>query len=509
METPTQTALVLAAQAGDQRAFETLVAAYRRELLVHCYRMLGSLHDAEDLVQETSLRAWEKRMSLTSPGSYRAWLYRIATNLCLDRLRSAPRRSLPPQTHPASNPNSPLPKPAREPIWLEPFPDDLLADHHSDPEDRALSRERTTLAFLVALQHLTPVQRAVLLLREVLSWEAREVAEWLNLSVGAVNSALERARRALQQRNVGSEEKLALPRPQLQNLLDRYVALWEQADIPGLVELLREDAIFTMPPFPVWFQGRAAIAALFQSPLFQASRQRHLIQTRANGSPAFGLYQWEPRRASISFLVWWFWMWWASRLPISQHFSISQASQPLLSRLLFRPRSRRAKASMISPSQSTRPHPPERSIDDGSTCSIHNRTGQGCCPIRGQKSSQPCRVGNSRGATQKRRLLNRGHDLLFRDPQRVGDILNRLLDGSGLQYARGTKANHSDSRRRKIHRKTSQERFHGPKGRANGRAVGHSPSRGRGDKEDDPCLLLDHVSAGGTRGDELRGKQSG
>jgi RNA polymerase sigma-70 factor, ECF subfamily len=291
METAAQTALVLAAQAGDQKAFETLVGAYQRELLVHCYRMLGSFHDAEDLVQETLLRAWEKRTTLTSPGAYRAWLYRIATNLCLDRLRSAPRRSLPPETHPASNPRSPLPNPMREPIWLEPFPDDLLADEYSDPQERVESRERTTLAFLVALQHLTPVQRAVLLLREVLSWEAREVAQWLNLSVPAVNSALQRARHAMQQRHVGSEEKLALPRPQLQNLLDRYVVLWEQADIPGLVELLREDAWFTMPPLPVWFQGPTSIAAWLATTIFIPGRSFRLLPTGANGSPAFALYR--------------------------------------------------------------------------------------------------------------------------------------------------------------------------------------------------------------------------
>src|SRR3984893_10974702 len=205
METSTQTALVLAAQAGDQVAFETLVGAYRRELLVHCYRMLGSLSDAEDLVQETLLRAWEKRAALTSPGSYRAWLYRIATNLCLNTLRSVPRRSLPQDTHPPSDPDSPLSPRLQEPVWLEPFPDTLLADQRSDPEDRALQRERLSLAFLVALQHLTPVQRAILLLREVLEWPAAEVAEWLNLSVPAVNSALQRARRALHQSNVGRE----------------------------------------------------------------------------------------------------------------------------------------------------------------------------------------------------------------------------------------------------------------------------------------------------------------
>ena len=153
--------------------------------------------------------------------------------------------------------------------------------------------ERITLAFLVALQNLTPVQRAVLLLREVLEWPAVEVAEWLNLSVPAVNSALQRARRTLHQRNLGSEAPMALPRSQLQDLLERYLTLWEQADIPGLVALLREDAWFTMPPIPAWFQGRAAIATLFQTPLFTATHLRHLLPTRANGSPAFGLYQWE------------------------------------------------------------------------------------------------------------------------------------------------------------------------------------------------------------------------
>src|SRR6516164_11813999 len=144
METPPQTALVRAAQAGDQRAFEALVGAYRRELLVHCYRMLGSFNDAEDLVQETLLRAWEKRATLTSPGSYRAWLYRIATNLCLNTLTRLPRRSLPLETHPQSDPDSPPPPRLREPIWLEPFPDELRADPYSDPEDRALQREQTT-----------------------------------------------------------------------------------------------------------------------------------------------------------------------------------------------------------------------------------------------------------------------------------------------------------------------------------------------------------------------------
>jgi RNA polymerase sigma-70 factor (ECF subfamily) len=291
MEAAAQNALVLATQAGDQKAFEALVGAYRRELLVHCYRMLGSFHDAEDLVQETLLRAWEKRATLTSPGSYRAWLYRIATNLCLNRLRSLPRRSLPPETHPVSDPSGPVSPRMQEPIWLEPFPDDLLADQHSDPQDRAERSERTTLAFLVALQRLTPAQRAILLLREVLEWPASEVASWLNLSVPAVNSGLQRARRALQERNGSPETLTAFPTSQLQSLLDRYMTFWEQADIPSFVALLREDAWFTMPPLPVWFQGRMAIATALSTRIFTPGRQWHLLPTRANGSPAFALYR--------------------------------------------------------------------------------------------------------------------------------------------------------------------------------------------------------------------------
>jgi RNA polymerase sigma-70 factor, ECF subfamily len=292
METLPQTALVLAAQAGDQMAFETLVGAYRGELLVHCYRMLGSFNDAEDLVQETLLRAWEKRSTLTSPASYRAWLYRIATNLCLDRLRSAPRRALPPQTHPMGDPSGHSSStPVREPIWLEPFPDDLLADHQTDPEVHAERSEQTTLAFLMALQHLTPAQRAILLLRDVLEWEAREVASWLNLSVAAVNSGLQRARRALEPRHLHSEQETPPLTPHLQSLLNRYVTCWEQADIPGLVGLLREDAWFTMPPLPLWFQGRATIATWLATTIFLPGRSFRLLPTHANGSPALGLYR--------------------------------------------------------------------------------------------------------------------------------------------------------------------------------------------------------------------------
>jgi RNA polymerase sigma-70 factor, ECF subfamily len=281
METLTPMELVLAAQTGDRAAFEILVQPYQRELLVHCYRMVGSFHDAKDLVQETLLRAWEKRSTFSYPGSYRAWLYRIATNLCLNVLKRNKKRSLPPSTIPKSDPARPLPESQPEPSWLEPFPDELLADPQSDPETRALQREQTTLAFLTALQYLTPAQRAILLLREVLDWEVREVAEWLNLSVAAVNSSLQRARRALQHHYVSPQAPVSLSSPQLQALLQRHVRLWEQG-----------DAWLTMPPIPVWFKGRTAIEIFFRTTIFLGSRRWRLYPTWANAGPAFGLYEW-------------------------------------------------------------------------------------------------------------------------------------------------------------------------------------------------------------------------
>jgi RNA polymerase sigma-70 factor, ECF subfamily len=293
MELPTQAALVLAAQAGDQRAFEALVAPHQRELLVHCYRMLGSFHDAEDMLQETLLRAWEKCGTFTSLGSFRAWMYRIATNLCLNALTRQPRRSLPTRTHATLDPAKPLPARLNEPIWLEPFPDELLADQRAEPEQRALQREYTTLAFLVALHQLTPAQRAVLLLRDVVDWPASEVAEWLNLSMPAVNSALQRARRTLRQLHAIPEKLFELESPELQTLLQKYVNLWEEADLPGLVKLLREDAWFTMPPIPGWYEGRASVATIFNTMAFArvGFNKWHLLATRANGRPAFAMYR--------------------------------------------------------------------------------------------------------------------------------------------------------------------------------------------------------------------------
>ena len=317
-------------------AFDALVGAYQHELLVHCYRMLGSLHDAEDLVQETLLRAWEKRATLTSPGSYRAWLYRIATNLCLNTLTRVPRRSLPPDTHPQSDPSSPCAETVREPIWLEPFPDELLADQQTDPEDRALSREQITLAFLVALQHLTPAQRAILLLREVLEWEAVEVAEWLNLSVPAVNSALQRARRALQRAQRRAQEApTALPTPNYNPCL---TAMWLCGSKRTSLDSWRSCE--RTPGSPC---RRFPSGSRDERPSPHCSRRGSSLLA-GNGvcfrlapmaARLSGSTSGRPGQTFISSLAWWSWVWWASRLQASSRSWSCPVSRPLLCRLPF------------------------------------------------------------------------------------------------------------------------------------------------------------------------------
>jgi RNA polymerase sigma factor (sigma-70 family) len=367
MEPSTQTALVLAAQAGEQKAFEALVGAYQRELLVHCYRMLGSFQDAEDLVQETLLRAWEKCATLTSPGAYRGWLYRIATNLCLDRLRSAPRRSLRQERHPVNDLSLPLPNPVREPIWLEPFPDDLLADLWSDPEDHAERSERITLAFLVALQHLTPAQRAILLLREVLGWKAAEVAEWLNLSVAAVNSALQRARRVLRERYVLSEQPPTLFRP------SHYNPCWSVTSPAGSKGTSQDSwrCCERTPGSPCHRLPPGSRDAL---PLPRCSRPRSFFPA---SNDACSLH--EPmavrlsdstsakgRQTSISSLVSLSWKWWANRLEVSLRSWIWRAFRSLPFHLPYLPPCSRASPMMTSlayhlssdESELNRPHAP-------------------------------------------------------------------------------------------------------------------------------------------------------
>jgi RNA polymerase sigma-70 factor (ECF subfamily) len=294
-----EAALIAMARGGDHDAFRRLAEPYARELHVHCYRMLGSLHDAEDLVQETLLRAWRRLDSFTGQAPFRAWLYKIATNACLDALARRSRRIVPSGYGPAADPREPLAAPVTEPIWLEPYPDTLLDqvyDASSEPEPRYVRRESIELAFLAAIQYLPPRQRAVLILRDALDWAAIEVADLLDATVASVNSALQRARSTLKKRlpaGTLDSASLAASDEVERSLLSRYITAWEAADIQGLVALLKEDATFAMPPIPSWFVGREAIAALLTGTIFAACGASRLVPTRANRQPALAVYHWD------------------------------------------------------------------------------------------------------------------------------------------------------------------------------------------------------------------------
>lgn len=285
-----------AALRADRDAFARLTEPHRRELQVHCYRMLGSLTEAEDLVQETLLRAWKSRHTYAGRAPLRAWLYRIATNACLDELATRPTRGLPNSFFEPADPAREPDPPRLDPVWLEPYPDALLPRIGMDPAAHYEQRESIQLAFLVVLHELPPRQRAVLLLRDVLGWKAAEVAQLLELSASAVNSALYRARLTLAA-TAHRDHRTALRAdeddPAERQLLDQYVLAWETADIDKLTQLLRQDASFPMPPRPGWYHGRADIRAfLARTVLSGAARGRwRLLPTRANGHPAFGVYQ--------------------------------------------------------------------------------------------------------------------------------------------------------------------------------------------------------------------------
>jgi len=285
-----------AALAGDQEAFQHLVEPYRRELLVHCYRFLGALEDAEDMLQETLLRAWRSLPSYAGRASFRAWLYKIATNVCLDALDRRRVRSLPNSLSQPALPGQPLPAPVLEPVWIDPLPDAALdavpAGPATDPEAVYEARESVTLAFLVVLQQLPGRQRAALILRDVLGFSADETAQMLDLSTAAVNSALQRARAAMNERAERPAPPLA--EGHLAELLNRYVRAWETADSAGLVSLLRDDVVLTMPPVPAWFSGQASVLAFVDGFLFSrpgAAGSLRLRPTHANGAPAFAVYE--------------------------------------------------------------------------------------------------------------------------------------------------------------------------------------------------------------------------
>lgn len=283
------------ASGEGQADISSLLEPYRRELHLHCYRLMGSLHDAEDMVQETMLRAWRRFDTFRGSASLRTWLYTIATNACLDALKKRPPRTMPVAAYPVADPLNPLAPAIADPIWLEPVPDSWLVEA-DNPETRYTRRESISLAFLTALQLLPPRQRAVLILADVLDWRASEIADLLELSVSAVNSALHRARVTLAKHYHMDERETArvdLVDAQTNTLLSRYVHAWETDDIAGIVALLKEDAVLSMPPIPSWYQGRAAILAILTIGPFRTDERNRwkLRPTSANGQPAFIFYQ--------------------------------------------------------------------------------------------------------------------------------------------------------------------------------------------------------------------------
>ncbi len=269
---------------------EPQLESHRLALTAHCYRMLGSAFEAEDAVQETMLRAWRSLERFEGRASLHSWLHRIATNVCLDMLKSRERRARPMDLGPAKTADVPLGEPLPEATWIQPIPDSRVLPEYGDPAELAESRETIRLAFIAALQHLPPRQRAVLILREVLQWKATEVAELLDTSVASVNSALQRARATLAASKATAEE-LSPPIDEKQRaLITRYVEAFERYDLDALTSLLHEDASWSMPPYELWLQTHDDIRRWCLGPGI-GCRGSRLVPTMANGSPAFGQYK--------------------------------------------------------------------------------------------------------------------------------------------------------------------------------------------------------------------------
>jgi RNA polymerase sigma-70 factor, ECF subfamily len=290
-------AVVAAVRAGDEAAFVALVVGYRQELHVHCYRMLGSFEDAEDLVQETLLRAWRKRSGFQGRSSLRAWLYRIATNACLEALDGKARRVLPYQVASAADPSLPVASAVDLP-WLQPYPDRLLegtAAGEAEPESALVTKETIELAFLAAIQLLPPRQRAVLILRDTLGWSAKETASLLEVSLASANSALNRACSTLRTHLPARRLEWAPasdPSAAERALLRRYMDAHERADANALAVLLREDARLAMPPTPAWYNGREAVVAFHAQHVFGyvSADALRVIETASNRQPAMAMY---------------------------------------------------------------------------------------------------------------------------------------------------------------------------------------------------------------------------
>jgi RNA polymerase sigma-70 factor (ECF subfamily) len=291
--------LLDAACGGDEGAFERLTTPYRGELHAHCYRMLGSVHDAEDALQEAMLRAWRGLSGFEGRSSLRSWLYRIATNTSLTMLEKRPKRVLPIDYGPAADPHQGPGDPLVESVWVEPYSDERFGveDGLAGPEARYEQRESVELAFIAALQHLPPNQRAVLILRDVLGFSAKESAETLDTTTASVNSALQRARAAVDDRTPEQSQQAtarALGDDGVREVVDAYVDAWQRGDVEAVVGMLTEDAAFSMPPMSTWYGGREEISEwLARSPLSGDWRWKPL-PVRANGQPALAFYSWDP-----------------------------------------------------------------------------------------------------------------------------------------------------------------------------------------------------------------------
>jgi RNA polymerase sigma-70 factor, ECF subfamily len=290
--------LIELARQGDESAYQGLIEAHRTELHAHCYRMLGSVHDAEDALQDAFLRAWRGLHGFEGRSSPRSWLYKIATNTCLDSIARRPKRVLPfeygPATAGLAGPGAPI----TESVWIEPYPDEMLgvADGYASPDARYEVREGVELAFIAALQHLPARQRAVLILREVLGYSAAEVAELLETTVASVNSALQRARAGVDERlpDPSQQETLrTLGDDEITALVDRYVEAWESNDVDTVVSMLAEDAAISMPPLASWFGPRDVMAEFLAAFPMSGAWRWKAVRTTANGQPALGFYAWD------------------------------------------------------------------------------------------------------------------------------------------------------------------------------------------------------------------------
>jgi RNA polymerase sigma-70 factor (ECF subfamily) len=290
--------LLEAARAGDEGAFQRIVELHRGELHAHCYRMLGSVHDAEDALQDALLRAWRGLPRFEGRSSVRSWLYKIATNTCLDVIARRPKRVLPVDYGPPADPHEGPGQPVVESVWVDPYPDEMLGleDGYAAPEARYEQREGIELAFIAALQHLPATQRAVLILREVLGFSAQEVAETLETTTASVNSALQRARKAVDERLPEQSQQAtlrALGDEGVREVVESYVDAFDRGDIDGVVAMLAEDATFSMPPARAWYQGHDALTGfLGVGPLSGEWRWRHVF-VRASGQPTLAYYSWD------------------------------------------------------------------------------------------------------------------------------------------------------------------------------------------------------------------------